>query len=89
MSDKAKFRVRIMMRLGYLLAVPPLFLIIPSFKKDGKWPGLLPSLAEVIGATLITGGWILRRRGLLSFVNGTWLVVFSSLWLRQTLAKKA
>ena len=70
--------------LGYILAVPPLFVIIPKLgkKSASDWPALPWILAEMVGAALIALGWFSLGNILAGIINAGWLVIFSGLWLR-------
>lgn len=76
--------------LGYLLAVPPLFVLVRAFKKwTTSWPGVLVLAAEGLGALFVTLGWLGKNQIAPVIINGSWLVIFSGLWLRFALKKKS
>jgi len=88
-KKKSKKSSRYILRAGYLLAVPPLFVIARILKKPGDWPNQLFLLSEFLGMVLITLGWISRKRPRYWIINGSWLVSFSVLWLRASRKGKA
>ena len=87
-KKKSARLARIILRIGYLLAVPALFPVIESLrKKNVAWPGFPISLAEFLGAAFITTGWIMRNKKLAAFINGSWFLVFTIFWLRNAGSK--
>jgi hypothetical protein len=78
----------IILAVGYVLAVPPLLQIVKALKHpNGKMfkTGISWRVAlggELIGAILITVGWVLRGNVGGWLINGVWSIIFSVLWLR-------
>ncbi|MDZ7728837.1 MAG: hypothetical protein U5Q44_11945 [Dehalococcoidia bacterium] len=59
--------------LGYLLSVPPLFRLRHAWRT--RW--WLAYTAEVVGAALVTLGWLLYGGRMPAvFINGAWTVAF-------------
>lgn len=62
----------VLLVVGYLLAVPPLF-FIKKIWRNRLWLGFVP---EVVGALLITTGWALLENIPPVIINGVWAVGF-------------
>lgn len=76
--------IKLILGLGYILAVPPLLSIIPGFRKSSRHkPSNLVLGAEVAGTAFIVIGWISLGNWLAVLVNGTWLVFMSIFWWRK------
>ncbi len=73
----------ILLVVGYILALPPLLLLIPRLnKKFSLWPGGFVLAAEFAGAILISLGWFLRDNIIGSLINGSWVVILAGLVYR-------
>ena len=76
--------------IGYILAVPPLFGIKPALRRPAApmthlgltWPWRVANSAEVIGALMIAAGWLGRGNSVATVINASWAVIFGGLWLR-------
>jgi len=65
--------------LGYILAVPPLVLIIFRFRyATSQWWIMA---AEWLGTALIIVGWVMLDSPQVVFINASWLVIFTIIWL--------
>lgn len=64
----------VVLALGYLLSVPPLFTLRRAWRERWWWA----YAAETVGAALVTLGWVLYggRTGAV-IVNGAWTVLFA------------
>ena len=80
----------IMLVVGYILAVPPLLVILPALREPKapmkrlglKWPWRVALASELIGALLITFGWLgFGNTGAVA-INGSWSVILGGLWFR-------
>lgn len=80
--------IEFLLVLGYIAAVPPLFVIIHALKKpsanmfNSSLPRRAVLASEVFGALLITIGWLARGNVSAWIINGLWLIIFSVLWFR-------
>ncbi|MDB5078634.1 MAG: hypothetical protein JWP00_558 [Chloroflexi bacterium] len=82
--------LNLILALGYILAVPALFIIIPGFRKTSRSkPSGLVMAAEVLGTGLIVIGWLGLGNYMAVLINATWLVFISVYWWRRQSGEKA
>lgn len=62
--------------LGYVLAVPPLF-VLRRIWRARWWPGYT---AELVGALLIALGWAVKGNVGAVVINGAWALLFGVLF---------
>ena len=83
----------ILLVIGYILAVPPLLVIVPALKQPAapmkrlglKWPWRVALASELSGALLITLGWLRFGNTGAVVINGSWSVILVGLWVRGEL----
>ena len=81
--------------VGYILAVPPLLVILPALRQPAapmkrlglRWPWRVALTCELIGALLIAFGWLWSGNISGFWINGIWALIFSGLWIRAETKK--